>query len=88
MYVFKWCKYEDHAPDGCWEIFFQTKKSLIFFQTQGKILKGLFAAQFPNLLEILPEILRKILLKILPKILPKILLKILHCRKHDQKWKQ
>ena len=52
-YVFKWCKYEDHAPNSWWEICFQTKKSLIFFQPQGNILKGIFEAQFPNLLEIL-----------------------------------
>ena len=59
MYMFKWCKYEDYTLNSCWEICFQTKKSLIFFQPQGKILKGIFETQFPNLLEILLKFYRK-----------------------------
>ena len=43
------------------EKFASKKKISDFFQTQGKILKGIFEAQFPNLPEILLEILLEIL---------------------------
>ena len=46
MYVFKWCKYEYHAPDDSWEICFQPKKSLIFSRHKVKSLKEFFRPSF------------------------------------------
>ena len=80
MYVFKWCEYEAHAPNSCWEICCQSKKSLIFFQTQGKILKGIFEAQFSNLLEIL---LNNLLHKICSNFSLNLIVWIQKCRKNS-----
>ena len=38
MYLFKWCKYKDHTFNSWWDICFQTKRSLVSFQSPGKIL--------------------------------------------------